>query len=296
MKWDDIAGLDEAKAILRQTVVMPIKFPSAFKEGGLKPWSGILLYGPPGTGKSMLAKAVATESNYTFISVSASDLMNKYLGQGERNVKELFRVARERKPTVIFVDEMESMCSQRDDATHEASSRLLTEFLVQVDGVGNNASDILLLAATNLPWMLDAAMLRRLQQKIYIALPDASARAKIFTEANVLNPNKLAKLTDGYSGADLSIVINRAKMTPLKIVETATHFKRVAADDRYVPCSPGDPDAIEMTWGEIPHDKLMLLPISRRDYLKSIEDTKPSVDPSTLERYEEWTRTFGNNG
>ncbi len=293
VKWDDIAGLDEAKAILRQTVVMPAKFPSAFKEGGLKPWRGVLLYGPPGTGKSMLAKAVATESNYTFISVSASDLVAKYLGQGERNVKELFKTAREQKPSVIFVDEVESLCSQRDEDTHEASSRLLTEFLIQIDGVGNDSSDILLLAATNLPWMLDTAMLRRLEQKIYIALPDINARMKLFQ--NVPNARKFAKLTDGYSGADIAVVINRAKMSPLKIVETSTHFKK-QEDDRWIPCSPGDAAAIEMTWYAIPHDKLKLLPVGTKEYLQSIEETKPTVDRRNLERYEEWTRCFGNNG
>lgn len=298
VKWEDIGGLEEAKGILRQTVVMPIKFPSAFKESGLKPWTGILLYGPPGTGKSMLAKAVATESNYTFLSVSASDLMNKYLGQGERNVKELFQVARARKPTVIFIDEVESMCSQRDESTHEASSRLLSEFLVQIDGVGNDCKDILVLAATNLPWMLDAAMLRRLEQKIYISLPDASARAEMFGNiASSLGGGNIsaryAKMTNGYSGADIAIVINRAKMIPLTVVESSTHFKK-EAPDRYVPCSPGDPDAIEMTWNDIPHDKLMLLPVTRRDYIRSIRETKPTVDERSLERYEEWTRMFGS--
>jgi len=297
VKWEDIAGLDEAKAILRQSVVMPAKFPSAFKEGGLKPWTGILLYGPPGTGKSMLAKAVATESNYTFISVSASDLVAKYLGQGEKNVKELFKTARDQKPSIIFVDEIESMCSQRDEETHEASSRLLTEFLIQIDGVGNDCTDVLLLAATNLPWMLDAAMLRRLEQKIYIALPDINARMKIFCAngINVGDARKFAKKTEGYSGADLAIIINRAKMTPLKVVESSTHFKR-GENDRYVPCSPGDADAIEMTWNDIPHDKLKLLPVTSKDYLGSIQETKPSVDQGGLARYEEWTRDFGNLG
>jgi vacuolar protein-sorting-associated protein 4 len=293
VNWDDIAGLNEAKAILRQTVVMPIKFPSAFQD--IKPWTGILLYGPPGTGKSMLAKAVATESNYCFISVSASDLVSKYLGDGERQVKKLFESAREQKPAIIFVDEIESMCSQRDESTHEASTRLLTEFLIQLDGVGNDSSGVLLLAATNLPWLLDAAMIRRLQQKIYIALPDANARLALFSKcAGVKRPKRLAQRTEGYSGSDISIVINRAKMTPLRIVESSTHFKRI--DDHYTPCSPGDADAVEMTWNSVPDDKLVLTPVSEEDYYKSIEDTKPSVNRESLQRYIDWTREYGMEG
>ena len=293
VRWDDIGGLEEAKSTLRQTVIMPIKFPTSFKN--LQTWSGILLYGPPGTGKSLLAKAVATEAKYTFLSVSASDLVSKYLGEGEKHVKELFETARKAKPSIIFIDEIESLCSQRDESMHEASSRLLTEFLVQMDGVGNDASGILVLAATNLPWMLDAAMIRRLEQKIYIPLPDQSARRAIFAKhVDPKDAAKFAKRCEGYSGADVAIIVKSAKMAPLRIVESATHFK--PTEGGFEACSPGHPDAIEMTWADIPDDKLILTPVTRRDYYFAISAIKPSVDLQSLQKYVDWTRGFGTNG
>ena len=143
--------------------------------------SGILLYGPPGTGKSYLAKAVATEVNGTFFSVSSSDLMAKYQGESEQNVKALFESARAAKPAVIFLDEIDSVCSQRGGGNDsESSNRVKTEFLVQMQGVGSQNDQVLFLGATNLPWNIDEAMRRRFQKRIYIALPDTFARTTMF--------------------------------------------------------------------------------------------------------------------
>ena len=136
--WDDVAGLYQAKEALKEAVITPIKFPDWF-EGVRTPWMGILLYGPPGTGKTFLAKACATECDGTFFSVSSSDLISKFVGDSERLIKELFGMAREKKPSIIFIDEVDSMCGARDQAGgSEASARVKTEFLVQMQGVGNN--------------------------------------------------------------------------------------------------------------------------------------------------------------
>ncbi len=131
VKWDDVAGLKEAKASLYEALIMPIKLPNFFK-GNVKPWKGILLYGPPGTGKTFLAKAAATECESTFFSVSSSDLMSKYVGESEKHIKNLFKIANEKAPSIIFIDEIDSMCGSRSDGENEASRRVKTEFLVQM--------------------------------------------------------------------------------------------------------------------------------------------------------------------
>ena len=178
VKWDDVAGLEGAKASLKEAVILPIKFPHLFT-GKRTPWRGILLYGPPGTGKSYLAKAVATEAKSTFFSVSSSDLVSKWQGDSERCVitcsvftivcitlpfrlvKQLFEMAREQKPAIIFIDEVDSLASSRNEAESEGSRRIKTEFLVQMNGVGHDDTGVLVLGATNIPWQLDSGIKRR---------------------------------------------------------------------------------------------------------------------------------------
>ncbi|KAG8702676.1 Vacuolar protein sorting-associated protein 4 [Ceratobasidium sp. 395] len=160
VKWDDVAGLEGAKESLKEAVILPIKFPHLFT-GKRTPWRGILMYGPPGTGKSYLAKAVATEAKSTFFSVSSSDLVSKWMGESERLVKQLFTMARESKPAIIFIDEVDSLCGTRGEGESEASRRIKTEFLVQMNGVGNDDTGVLVLGATNIPWQLDNAIKRR---------------------------------------------------------------------------------------------------------------------------------------
>nr|XP_036222173.1 vacuolar protein sorting-associated protein 4B isoform X2 [Bactrocera oleae] len=278
VKWSDVAGLDAAKEALKEAVILPIKFPHLFT-GKRIPWKGILLFGPPGTGKSYLAKAVATEANNsTFFSVSSSDLMSKWLGESE-NVR-----------------------------------RIKTEFLVQMQGVGNDTDGILVLGATNIPWVLDSAIRRRFEKRIYIPLPEAHARLVMFkihlgNTAHVLTEvdlKELASKTDGYSGADISIVVRDALMEPVRKVQTATHFKRVTGpsptnkeiivDDLLVACSPGDDGATEMSWMDVPSDKLFEPPVTMRDMLKSLSRTKPTVNDDDLVKLRKFTEDFGQEG
>uniref|UniRef100_A0A3B5K316 vesicle-fusing ATPase n=1 Tax=Takifugu rubripes TaxID=31033 RepID=A0A3B5K316_TAKRU len=314
IKWSDVAGLEGAKEALKEAVILPIKFPHLFT-GKRVPWRGILLFGPPGTGKSYLAKAVATEANNsTFFSISSSDLVSKWLGESEKLVKNLFSLAREHKPSIIFIDEIDSLCGSRSENESEAARRIKTEFLVQMQGVGNDNEGVLVLGATNIPWTLDSAIRRRFEKRIYIPLPEEHARGFMFKLHLGSTPNgltesdfmTLGKKTDGYSGADISIIVRDALMQPVRKVQSATHFKKVRGpsrtdpnaiiDDLLTPCSPGDPNAVEMTWMDVPGEKLLEPVVNMPDMLRSLANTKPTVNEQDLEKLKKFTDDFGQEG
>lgn len=228
-------------------MILPTKFPQLFT-GERKPWRGILLYGPPGTGKSYLAKACATEADGTFFSISSSDLVSKWLGESERLVKQLFKLARENKPAIIFIDEIDSLCGSRSEGENETSRRIKTEFLVQMQGVGNDNDGILVLGASNVPWELDPAIRRRFEKRIYIPLPDVHARVSQFKIRLGKTPNNLSEedyinlgqSTEGYSGSDITVVVKEAMMMPIRRCQTATKFRKTP-DGFIEPTYPSDP-------------------------------------------------------
>lgn len=306
VSWDDIAGLEQAKEALKEAVILPVKFPQLFV-GNRKPTLGILLYGPPGTGKSYLAKAVATEANSTFFSVSSSDLVSKWMGESERLVKQLFTMARESKPSIIFIDEVDALCGPRGEGESEALRRIKTELLVQMNGVGNDASGVLVLGATNIPWQLDAAIRRRFERRIYIALPGVEARTRMFEinigdvpcECTPQDYNTLAGMTDGYSGHDIAVVVRDALMQPIRKIQQATHFKPVLSDDgkeKLLPCSPGDEGAREMSWQDIGTDELQEPDLTIKDFIKSIKNNRPTVNEADIENHIKFTTDFGQEG
>jgi len=309
VKWSDVAGLETAKELLKEAVILPVKFPQLFT-GKRKAWKGILLYGPPGTGKSYLAKAVATEAGAsTFLSVSSSDLVSKFQGESERLVKNLFEIAREKSPAIIFIDEIDSLCGARGDGENESGRRIKTEFLVQMQGVGKGNDGVLVLGATNTPWSLDSAIRRRFEKRIYIPLPEAPARATMFkihigdTPHN-LNTNdfkKLAQATKGFSGSDISGVVNDALYEPVRSCQTATHFRKIAdpegkVDYVWTPCSPGHKSAVEMNLMDIESARLRPPDVTYKHFAQVATKSKPSVGPDDLTRLEEWTSSFGQEG
>jgi len=314
IKWSDVAGLEAAKEALKEAVILPIKFPGLFT-GKRKPWRGILLFGPPGTGKSYLAKAVATEAGEsTFFSVSSSDLVSKWLGESEKLVKNLFEMAREEKPSIIFIDEVDSLTSSRSDNESEAARRIKTEFLVQMQGVGNDNDGILVLGATNIPWVLDSAIRRRFEKRIYIPLPEAHARTYMFklhmgnTPSDVTEDDykDLGQRTEGYSGSDISIVVRDALMQPVRKVQTATHFCTVSGPDKndpsktrhdlLTPCSPGTRGAKEMTWMQVDGENLLEPVVTYKDMLKSLSTQKPTVNAEDLVKLDKFREDFGQDG
>lgn len=283
--WEDIADLEEAKKLLREAVVLPMWMPDFFK-GIRRPWKGVLMVGPPGTGKTMLAKAVATECGTTFFNVSSSTLSSKYRGESEKLVRLLFEMARFYAPTTIFIDEIDSICSRRGTSDeHEASRRVKSELLVQMDGVGGALENddpskmVMVLAATNFPWDIDEALRRRLEKRIYIPLPTANGRAellKINLREVELDPdidlNNIAEKIDGYSGADITNVCRDASMMAMR--------RRIQG------LTPEEIRALSK-------DELQM-PVTMMDFDHSLKKVSKSVSALDLEKYEKWMAEFGS--
>ncbi|EAA12156.5 AGAP007769-PA, partial [Anopheles gambiae str. PEST] len=274
LSWDDIAGLEYAKTIIKEAVVWPILRPDIFT-GLRKPPRGILLFGPPGTGKTLIGKCIASQSKSTFFSISASSLTSKWIGDGEKMVRALFAVAAVHQPAVVFIDEIDSLLCQRSDTEHESSRRLKTEFLVQLDGAATAEDErILIVGATNRPQELDEAARRRLVKRLYIPLPERSARIQILNrlldrERNSLETDEIARigdLTEGFSGADMKVLCHEASMGPIRSIP----FDQL---------------------GDIAKDQVR--PICYEDFRLALTKVKASVSQDDLQQYVVWDRTYG---
>ena len=277
--WADIAGLEDAKGALQEAVVLPSLRPDLFT-GLRSPAKGLLLFGPPGTGKTMLAKACATEAKCTFFSISASSLTSKWVGESEKLVRALFTIARERAPSIIFIDEVDSILSARSATDNEASKRLKTELLVQMDGVTSGGGDgprVVVLAATNRPGDLDEAVRRRLSRRIYVPLPDSTARraqlARLLGSSASFalaerDREEVVRLTDGYSGSDLAAMCREAALGPLREL--------------------GD------SLATVPASRVRRLKLS--DFTAALKVIRPSVAPDQLTELVAWDKQFGSGG
>lgn len=223
--FDDIAGLDEAKRVFKEKVVMPFLHPEIFEKFGKKAGGGILLYGLPGTGKTMFAEAAANEVDALFIPIKCSDVKSKWYGESEQKVKDIFKKAKKADKAIIFFDEFEAIGAKRTDSEN-ANNDLVPQILAEMQGVGSssNKSMIVVIAATNKPWAIDSAFLRpgRFDEKIYIPLPDFEARKKLFELqlkklpiSDDLDFDYLAKITDGFNGADIKEVCEKLKMSAI---------------------------------------------------------------------------------
>uniref|UniRef100_A0A8C4GTT0 Katanin p60 ATPase-containing subunit A-like 2 n=1 Tax=Dicentrarchus labrax TaxID=13489 RepID=A0A8C4GTT0_DICLA len=285
VRWEDIIGLEDAKRLVKEAVVYPIKYPQLFT-GILSPWKGLLLYGPPGTGKTLLAKAVATECKTTFFNISASSIVSKWRGDSEKLVRVLFELARYHAPSTIFLDELESVMSQRGNSIggeHEGSRRMKTELLVQMDGLAKSEDLVFVLAASNLPWELDHAMLRRLEKRILVSLPSSPARQAMISHwlpplsstggvelQTELDYETLAKRMEGYSGSDIRLVCKEAAMRPVRKIF----------------------DALESHQdGDTNMPAIQLETVTTADFLEVIAHTKPSAR-NLMDRYAAWEKEY----
>jgi len=283
VKWNDIAGLHDAKALLQEAVVLPLIMPDFFK-GIRRPWKGVLMVGPPGTGKTMLAKAVATECGTSFFNVSSSTLTSKYRGESERLVRLLFEMARFYAPSTIFIDEVDSLCSVRgSDSEHEATRRFKSELLIQMDGLsnvkGSEEKVVMVLGATNHPWDIDEAFRRRFEKRIYIKLPNAEGR-KSLLDLNLkdieldeeVDLNDISDRLDEYSGADItSLCRDAAMMTMRRMIKGKT------------------PDEIK----EMKRED-MEKPVTLSDFDEAIVRCQRSVGSMDVSKYEKWMKEYGS--
>ena len=224
VKFSDIIGMQEMKKILYEIIIVPSIRPDFFT-GIRKPQRGILLFGPPGTGKTMIAKAIASECKSTFFNISASSLTSKWVGESEKTVKSLFKIAYKKTPSIIFIDEIDSILSKRSESENEATKRLKTEFLIQFDGLGSdNNAKLLVIAATNRPMDLDEALLRRLPKRVYCGPLDENGRFefikkvinKVETKLSDKDIREIAKMTHGYSNSDLKELCKEAAFQPVR--------------------------------------------------------------------------------
>ncbi len=285
MRWEDIAGLEDAKRVLKEAAVLPLIIPDFFK-GIREPWKGVLMFGPPGTGKTLLAKAVATQCKTTFFNVTSTTLTSKYRGDSERLVRILFDMARFYAPSVIFIDEIDSLASSRDKEEHEASRRVKSELLVQMDGVGSVPSgdeeqqpkNVLVLGATNYPWSLDQAILRRLEKRVYIPLPNLESRrlmlsinSKTVKLAGDVDLDLLAEKLDSYNGADIKNICRDASFMAMRRITSGM-----------------DPEEIRSIAG-----KLSELPVTQSDFLATIQNTRTSVKLADIEKHDQWKAEYG---
>ncbi|KAH9509344.1 hypothetical protein Btru_046806 [Bulinus truncatus] len=274
--FSDIAGQETGKQALQEIVILPALRPELFT--GLRaPSRGLLLFGPPGNGKTLLAKAVAHESKSVFFNISASSLTSKWVGEGEKLVRTLFTAARQLQPSIIFIDEIDSLLCERREGENDASRRLKTEFLVQFDGVSSSSEDrILVMGATNRPQELDDAVLRRFPKRVYVTMPDIQTRrvmlshllSKHGSPLTQKELDTLAKQTEGYSGSDLNALAKDAALGPIR--ELSLHEVRSM-------------------------DANKVRPIQASDFRESLKRIRRSVPLESLGRYEEWNRLYGVN-
>lgn len=226
IRFDDIAGLDEVKKTFKEKVIMPFEHPELFQKFGKKAGGGILLYGLPGTGKTMFAEAAANEVDALFIPVKCSDIKSKWYGESEKNVKAIFAKAKKASKSIIFFDEFEAIGAKRTDSSDNANNDLVPQILAEMQGVGSSSSKstIVVIAATNKPWAIDSAFMRpgRFDSKIYVPLPDFDARKKLFELqlsklpiSEDLDLDYLAKITEGFNGADIKEVCEKLKMSAI---------------------------------------------------------------------------------
>ena len=275
--WDEVGGLETTKERLRETIQWPLEYPEVFDQLDMAAAKGVLMYGPPGTGKTLLAKAVANESESNFISIKGPELLNKYVGESEKGVREVFSKARENAPTIVFFDEIDSIATERGGGATDSGvgERVVSQLLTELDGL-EALEDVVVIATTNRPDLIDSALLRpgRLDRHVHVPVPDEDARRKILdvhTEhkplADDVDLAAIARRTEGYVGADLEAVAREASMCASReFVGSVTR------------------EEVRESVGNVR--------VTMAHFERALEEVNPSVTPETRERYDEIERQF----
>ena len=289
--WDDIGGLEQTKKELQELILYPIEHPEKFHKFGMQPSKGVLFYGPPGCGKTLMAKAVANECSSNFISVKGPELLTMWFGQSEENVREVFDKARGAAPCVLFFDELDSIGSARGTSQGDAGGagdRVMNQLLTEMDGVGAK-KNVFFIGATNRPDILDEALIRpgRLDQLIYIPLPDAPSRSSIFKAVlrkTPLAPNIslefMASLTEGFSGADLTELCQRATKSAIRESIEAEEQRKALMKDN----PDGENEMMEID------DPVPVL--TRKHFEEALASARTSVTNYDLDRFEQFRKKF----
>lgn len=282
--WDDIAGLDEVKKALMEAIYFSIAKPEAPVK--IEPPRRFLLYGPPGTGKTMLAMAASNMLKATFFNVSVDRVLSRYVGDSPRMISAIFRVAYRKAPSIIFFDEIETLVAKRD-AGKEAATGVIQTFLTELDGFKSKQLDkpVIVMAATNKPWMLDEAILSRFEKRIYIPLPDKEARKQLFKleiekkgfKLRGITYEELAELTQGYSGRDIRNACKEAIMAMLRRANPNIYEEITKAQNLQ----------------QLRQAKYRVEPITREEILEAIQKVKPATTPQDIQKYTEWTKQHG---
>lgn len=274
--WEGIGGLEEAKKDIREAIILP--FVKA-KPPYIKAPRTILLYGPPGSGKTMLAKASSNTLDATFFEARMPTLLSKYFGESQKLINALFEKARKSQPSLIFIDELDSMAMSRDSDIDESTRRVLSQLLTEIEGFNTKKDErVLIMGATNKPWDLDDAVVSRFQKRIYVPLPDKEARKAILmihleeADLSSINLNELSEKTEGFSGRDLASLCQEA-------------ITRMVREQ--------NPNIENLTVKELEVYSLKYRPLKPEDFDASFEKTKPTVQAADVEKYENWRKEFG---
>lgn len=298
--WDSIIGLETAKQALKDGILPQLKCPDVFRQGYLKEKKGVLLYGPPGTGKSTLAKALANAAgNVTFMDISPSRLQGRYVGDSQNLCRILFEIAYERRPTILFFDEVEALMPARNDSSSGSSGQMTSELLQCI----TKTPGVFIVAATNCPWLMDTAFKRRFNDKIFVGLPTPEQRVQVLKHhigkyPTWLTNSDMQRMTSSmkdYSGDDIEKFSTALTSYAFKRAEQAKYFRWIPALDKWMPCTSKSKNATKMRMTDIPFENILLTPVSWKDYLHVKETFTPNIiDAEYKKQLEKFQTEWGH--